>query len=172
MGKNDEYQVKTCMEYRVEGRIHVGRRIKTWLDNVEVGMEEPEIDREDIHNRYKWGRNVMKKKSSHIRKRTQNWLYILLNENFMSGWLDPPLKWMTETVTPLTSYAHMDATVTILYSDFLSRKAAIIATCVHLFSTDYKLLNMYIALKCDGYEKVWNYWKGIFFCWTSLWLIK
>ena len=56
------------MELRVEGRRLVGRSRKTWLENVEVDMVELEI--EDIYNRKKCRRNVMKRKSKPIRKRT------------------------------------------------------------------------------------------------------
>ena len=35
-------------------------------------MAELEIDKEDVHDRKKWGRNVMKRKSNPIRKRTMN----------------------------------------------------------------------------------------------------
>ena len=57
------------MEYRVEGR----RPRKTWLESVEVGMVELEIDKEDVHDRSKWRSvNVMKRKSNPIGKRTIN----------------------------------------------------------------------------------------------------
>ena len=39
------------MEYRVEGRILVGRPRRTWLESVEADMVELEIDREDVHDR-------------------------------------------------------------------------------------------------------------------------
>ena len=48
MRKGDEDWVKKCMEYRVEGRIPVGRPRKTWLESVEVDMV---IDKEDVHDR-------------------------------------------------------------------------------------------------------------------------
>ena len=35
------------MEYRVKGRIPVGRLRKTWLGSVEADMTELEIDKED-----------------------------------------------------------------------------------------------------------------------------
>ena len=72
--KGDEDWVKKCMEYRVEGRRPVGRPRKTWLESVEVDMAELEIDRENVHDRSKWRRNVnvMKRKSSPIGKRTIN----------------------------------------------------------------------------------------------------
>ena len=74
MRKGDEDWVKKCMEYRVEGRRPVGRPRKTWLESVEVDMAEPEIDKEDVHDRSKWRRivNVMKRKSNPIGKRTIN----------------------------------------------------------------------------------------------------
>ena len=59
----DEDWVKKCMEYRVEGR----RPRKTWLESVEADMAELEIDKEDVHDRSKWRRNVnvTKRSSSH-----------------------------------------------------------------------------------------------------------
>ena len=44
MRKGDEHWMKKCMEYRVEGRRPVGRPRKTWLESVETGMAELEID--------------------------------------------------------------------------------------------------------------------------------
>ena len=61
-----------CMEYRVEGRIPVGRPRRTCLESVEADMAEFEIDREDVHDRSKWRRNVMKRKSNPIGKHTIN----------------------------------------------------------------------------------------------------
>ena len=58
--------------YRVEGRRPVGRPRRTWLKTVEADMAEPEIDKEDVHDRKKWRRNVMKWKYTPIRKRTIN----------------------------------------------------------------------------------------------------
>ena len=62
--------MKKCMEYRIEGRRPVGRPRKTWLESVEVDMDELEIDKEDIHDRRKWRRNMnaMKRKSKPYRK--------------------------------------------------------------------------------------------------------
>ena len=57
MRKNYEDWVKTCMEYRVEGRRLVGRPRRTWLEIVESDLAELEIDREDDHDR----KNVAKK---------------------------------------------------------------------------------------------------------------
>ena len=70
MRKGDEDWVKKCMEYRVEGRIPVGRPGKAWLKSVEVDMAELEIDKEDVYDRSKWRRNVnvMKRKSNSIGK--------------------------------------------------------------------------------------------------------
>ena len=81
MRKGDEDWVKKCMEYRVEGRIPVGRPRKTWLESVEADMAELEIDKEDVHDRSKWRRNVnvMKRKFNPIGKRTINRLYIYSN---------------------------------------------------------------------------------------------
>ena len=74
MRKGDEDWVNTCLEYRVEGRRPVGRPRKTWLESVEADMDEHEIDKEDVHDRSKWRRNVnvMKRKSNPIGKRTIN----------------------------------------------------------------------------------------------------
>ena len=68
----DEDWVKKCMEFRVEGRRPVGRPRKTLLESVEADMAELEIDKEDVHDRRKWRRNVnvMKRKSNPIGKRT------------------------------------------------------------------------------------------------------
>ena len=57
--------MKKCMEYRVEGR-------RTWVESVKADMAELEIDKEDVHDRTKWKRNVMKRKSNPIEKRTIN----------------------------------------------------------------------------------------------------
>ena len=51
--KGDEDWVKKCMEFRVE-------------------QAELEIDKEDVHDRKKWRRNVMKRKSNPIGKWTIN----------------------------------------------------------------------------------------------------
>ena len=74
MRKGDENWVKKCMEYRVEGRRSVGRPGKTWLESVEADMAELEINKEDVHDRSKWRRNVnvMKRNSNPIGKRTIN----------------------------------------------------------------------------------------------------
>ena len=50
------------------------RQRKTWLESVEADMAEFEIDKEDVHDRSKWRRNVnvMKRKSNLIGKRTIN----------------------------------------------------------------------------------------------------
>ena len=70
----DEDWVKKCKEYRVECRRPVGRLRKTWLESVEADMAELDINKEDVHDRRKWRRNVnvMKRKSNHIGKRTIN----------------------------------------------------------------------------------------------------
>ena len=70
----DEDWVKKCMEYRVEGRKQVGKLRKTWLESVEAYMAELEIDKEGVHDRSKWRRNVnvMKRKSNPVRKWTIN----------------------------------------------------------------------------------------------------
>ena len=46
--------------------------VRTWLESVEADMAELEIDREDVHDRKKWRKNVMKMKSNLIGKRTIN----------------------------------------------------------------------------------------------------
>ena len=58
MRKGDEDWVKKYMEYKVEGRRLVGRPRKTWLESVEADMAELEIDKEYVHDRSKWRRNV------------------------------------------------------------------------------------------------------------------
>ena len=70
VGEGDEDWVKKCVEYKVEG----GRPGETWLESVEAGIAELEIDKKDVHDRKKWRRNVnvMKKKSNPIGKRTIN----------------------------------------------------------------------------------------------------
>ena len=72
MRKGDEDWVKKCMEYRVEGRRPVKRPRKTWRESLEADMAKLEIDKEDVHDRSIWRRNVngMKKKSNPIGKRT------------------------------------------------------------------------------------------------------
>ena len=42
------------------------RRPRTWLESMETDMAELEINREDIHVRKKWSRNLMKRKSNPI----------------------------------------------------------------------------------------------------------
>ena len=66
--------MKKCMEYRVEGRRPIGRPRKTWIESVEAEMAELEIDKEDVHDRSIWRRNVnvMKRKSNPIGKWTIN----------------------------------------------------------------------------------------------------
>ena len=62
MRKCDDKWMKKCMEYIVEGRRPVGRPRRTWLESVEADMAELEIDREEVHDRKKWRKNVMKSK--------------------------------------------------------------------------------------------------------------
>ena len=86
MRKGDEDWVKKYMEYRVEGRKPVGRPRKTWLESVEADMAELEIDKENVHVRSKWRRNVnvMKRKSNPIGKRTITdniYIYIYTNND-------------------------------------------------------------------------------------------
>ena len=64
-----------CMEFRVEGRRPVEDQEGHgywWLESVEAHITELEIDREDVHHRKKWRKNVMKRKSNPIGKRTIN----------------------------------------------------------------------------------------------------
>ena len=70
MRRNYEDCVKKCIEIRVKGRKPVGTPRKTWLEKGD--MEKLEINREDIHDSKKWRRNVMKRKSNPIGKRTLN----------------------------------------------------------------------------------------------------
>ena len=42
------------------------------MESLESDMTELQIDREDVHDRKKWRRNVMKKKSNPIGKQTIN----------------------------------------------------------------------------------------------------
>ena len=72
MRKGDDDWVNKCMEFGVEGRRPVGRPRRTWLESVEADMAELEIDKEDAHDRKKWRRNVMKRKSTPIGKGTIN----------------------------------------------------------------------------------------------------
>ena len=68
----DEDWVKKFMEFRVEGRITVGRPRRTWLEIVDADIAELEIDRVDVHAMKKWTKNVMKRKSNHIGKQIIN----------------------------------------------------------------------------------------------------
>ena len=45
---------------------------RTWLESVEAEMVELEINKEYVHDGKKWRRNVMKRKSNPIGKRTIN----------------------------------------------------------------------------------------------------
>ena len=64
MRKSDDDLMKICIEFRVYDRRPVGRLRKTWLESVEADMAELEIDKEDVHDRKKWRRNVTKRKYS------------------------------------------------------------------------------------------------------------
>ena len=46
---------------KIEGRRPIGRPRRRWLESVEADMAELEIDNEDVHDRKKWRRNVMKR---------------------------------------------------------------------------------------------------------------
>ena len=67
----DEDWVKKCMDFRVGVSRPVGRPRRTWLESVEADMAELEINK-DVHDRKKWRRNVIKRKSNSIGKRTIN----------------------------------------------------------------------------------------------------
>ena len=49
-----------CMECKFEGRRPVGRPRRTWLESVEADIAEFEIDREDVQDRKKWRRDVIR----------------------------------------------------------------------------------------------------------------
>ena len=68
----DEDWVKKCMEFREKSRRPVGRPRRTWLESVEVDMAKLDINKQEAHDRKKWRRNVMKRKSNPIGKRTIN----------------------------------------------------------------------------------------------------
>ena len=70
MGKSDDEWMNKCMQFRVEGRKPVGRPRRAWLESVEADMAELQIGKEDVDDRKKWRRNVMKWKSNPIGKRT------------------------------------------------------------------------------------------------------
>ena len=72
MRKSDGDWVKKCKEFKLEGRRPIGRRNETWLEMVDADMAEPEIDKEDVHDRKKWRRNIIKRKSNPIGKWTIN----------------------------------------------------------------------------------------------------
>ena len=61
-----------CINFRGEGRRQVGRPRRTWLESVEADIAELEIDKENVKERKKWRRNVMKRKSNPLGKRTIN----------------------------------------------------------------------------------------------------
>ena len=50
--------------YGVNSRRPDGSPRRTWLESVEADMAVLEIDKEDVHDRKKWRRNVMKRKST------------------------------------------------------------------------------------------------------------
>ena len=66
MSKSHEDWVKKCMEFRIEGRILVGRPIRPWLENVEADM----ADLRSTENTLR--KNATKMKSNPIGKRTIN----------------------------------------------------------------------------------------------------
>ena len=71
-------QTNEVYERKGGGGLHRRRPVgrprprKTWLESVEVDIAELEIDKEDVHDRRKWRRNVMKRKSNPIGKQTIN----------------------------------------------------------------------------------------------------
>ena len=67
MRKSDKHWVKKCMEYIVEGRRPAARTRRRWLESVEENIAQLENDREDVHDRKKLRKNVMKRKSNPIR---------------------------------------------------------------------------------------------------------
>ena len=67
--------MRKCMGLRVQGRRPLGRPRRTWLESVEGGMAELEIDREDVHDRKKWRNNVMKRKSCSTQMISQSHLH-------------------------------------------------------------------------------------------------
>ena len=69
-----------CMEFRVEGRRPVGRPRKTWLERVEPEMAELDIDREDVHDRNKGSRNVMKRKTDYKPIIINNIIILMAND--------------------------------------------------------------------------------------------
>ena len=60
------------MEYRVEER----RQRRTWFKSVDADMAELEINREYVHDRKTWIKNVMKRESNPIGKWTINRYYM------------------------------------------------------------------------------------------------
>ena len=68
--EHNNYHSLKGMEFRVEGRRLVGRPTRTGLESVEADMAELEINKEDGHDRKKWRKNVMKRKSNPIGKWT------------------------------------------------------------------------------------------------------
>ena len=71
MRKSNEDWVRKCLEFRFEGSIPVRRPRRTCLESIVADMAELEIDR-DVHDRKKWRKYVMKRKSNPIRKLTIN----------------------------------------------------------------------------------------------------
>ena len=57
-----------------DGSFFSGSKLNIWqiVIIVEADLAELEIDKENVHYRKKWRRNVMKRKSNPIRKRTIN----------------------------------------------------------------------------------------------------
>ena len=56
----------------VDGKRPIGRPRRTWLESIVADMAEHAIDKEDVHDRNKWKKNVRKRKSNPIGKRTIN----------------------------------------------------------------------------------------------------
>ena len=51
--------------------------LRTWLESVGADMAKLEIDREDVHHRKKWRKNVMKRKSNPIGYRKMDYKPII-----------------------------------------------------------------------------------------------
>ena len=63
--------MKKCMKF-IELKAEDQYVDQEWLESVEADMAELHIDKEDVHDRKKWRRNVMKRKSNPIEKWTIN----------------------------------------------------------------------------------------------------
>ena len=82
MRKCVEDWVKNCIEFRVEGRRPAGRSRRTWLENVEADMADLEIDKEDVHDRIKWRRKVMKRNKKNYWKTDYKPIIIIISLHY------------------------------------------------------------------------------------------